>query len=126
MPNKNSPPNVSALVRVIHPVVHVVTIPVVHVATILHQRFPLVGSKKAKKCSIGGVLVLLASYGATHPVGFVPHFLWDALCYGLHGYGLTPFLKVICLKFDLESIDEVEEDALKGNGKGKPPVEDIT
>jgi hypothetical protein len=93
----------------IHPVVHVLVLPVVLVT----NRFSaLRRNKKATKMSIGTIIMLTGTTMATHPVGWMPHFLWDAIAYSLHGYGLIPFLKVVCLmspKLDLEHIDEEDE-----------------
>jgi len=61
--------------------------------------------QKTVKVAAGVTIMLTGAAMATHPVTFLPHFLWDALAYGLHGYGALPVLKILCSHFDLEHIE---------------------
>lgn len=42
---------------------------------------------------LGTTLMLLGSNLATHPIDAIPHFLWDAFAYGIHGVGFIPLSK---------------------------------
>lgn len=66
-------------------------------------------SKKTAKVSVGVVIMLVGSTMATHPVSFIPHILWDALAYGLHGYGALPVIKIACHHLNLEDLEEKEQ-----------------
>lgn len=50
---------------------------------------------------------------AVNPVSFVPHFIWEAVAYGLHGYGALPIIKILCAKYDLEHLSEENKAATK-------------
>lgn len=63
-------------------------------------------AKRTRKICIGIVLMIGGAVMATNPIGMVPHFIWDAVAYGIHGYGALPVLKFIGKKFNLEDIDE--------------------
>lgn len=83
--------------------------PVCHLSHALHVYFPRVFNRKhinkrTVKCSLGGVVVLTGAYAAQHPVEFMPHFVWDAFSYALHGWGLVPILKVSAAIIDLEDV----------------------
>jgi hypothetical protein len=71
---------------------------------VAHKAQGVIRSKRFTKCSLGAVIGLAGAFMATHPVEYVPHFLWDGLAYGLHGYGALPFIKLGCKFLDLEDI----------------------
>ena len=64
----------------------------------------IVHSKRLLKVTIGFSIMLTGSTMATHPVEMIPHILWDAIAYGLHGYGSLPAIKLLCQYFNLEDI----------------------
>lgn len=66
----------------------------------------IVRSKRASKVCIGVCITLVGSTMATHPIAMIPHFIWDAIAYTLHGYGAIPVIKIFCEKFNLESLDD--------------------
>lgn len=66
----------------------------------------IIKSKKTAKVSVGVVIMLIGSTMATHPVVFIPHVIWDAMAYGLHGYGALPLIKIACKHLNLEEIEE--------------------
>lgn len=100
--------NLSHIGRFARKALHVATFPI-HAAV---ERFhhPHVAkvfkSKKAAKVSVGVTIMLVGSTMATHPVAWMPHVLWDALAYGLHGYGALPVIKILTHHLDLENIEE--------------------
>lgn len=62
-------------------------------------RLPLVGRladrktrRHAAAMATGAGLCALGSFMATNPVAFVPHVIWDAVSYSIHGAGLMPLL----------------------------------
>jgi hypothetical protein len=71
----------------------------------------IIKSKKTAKITVGVVIMLVGSTMATHPVVFIPHVIWDALAYGLHGYGALPLIKIACKHLNLEEIEEKIEKA---------------
>lgn len=95
------------IIRAVHLAVTPVSLLVDSCHTLPKAR--ILKSKKHAHCAVGIVLMLSGSALATHPVTFVPHFLWDAVCYLLHGYGSLPVVRVLCGKFNLETI--VDEEA---------------
>jgi len=72
----------------------------------------IIKSKKTAKITVGIVLMLVGSTMATHPVVFIPHVIWDAMSYGLHGYGALPLIKVACKHLNLEELEERAEKEL--------------
>lgn len=90
-------------------VVHVAVIPVTLVVDYAHKgavhTSELAHSKKVHKVVIGVVIMLVGSTMATTPVAFIPHVVWDAIAYGLHGYGALPIIKILCKKLDLEHLE---------------------
>lgn len=88
----------------IHRVAAAATAPIQFVvAKIPHPR-----KQKTVKVCVGVTIMLVGSTMATHPVLLVPHIVWDALAYGLHGYGALPIIKILCARFDLEHLEEKE------------------
>lgn len=77
------------------------------------RHIPCPRKKKTVKIVSGVVIMLSGAAMATHPLAIVPHFLWDAIAYGLHGYGALPILKILCAKFDLEHIEDEEKGTAK-------------
>lgn len=60
--------------------------------------------KRVVKLGLGASIGLFGAFMATNPWHVVPHFLWDGIAYGLHGYGALPFIKLGCKFLDLEDI----------------------
>jgi hypothetical protein len=90
----------------IHRVAHIATIPL-HLAV---KHIPHPRKKKTVKVCVGVVIMLVGSTMAKYPIIFIPHILWDAIAYGLHGYGALPIIKILCAKFDLENLEEEERE----------------
>jgi len=65
--------------------------------------------KRVVKLGLGSVIALSGAFMAAHPWGAVPHFVWDGLAYGLHGYGALPFVKLGCKFLDLEDLEDRKE-----------------
>ena len=82
--------------------------PVQYVVDTLHRGKVVnsLRSKKVAKVSIGIVIMLTGSTMAVYPVAFIPHIVWDAIAYGLHGYGALPLIKIACHHLNLEEIEE--------------------
>lgn len=87
----------------IHGAVHVIHLPFHHAVRVLPA--PL-KSKRATKVVIGICISCTGSAIALHPIEIVPHIIWDAIAYTLHGYGAIPVVKILCEKFNLESLDD--------------------
>lgn len=87
--------------------IFILTYPIHLITEVIHgKRFQhLIHSKRVVKLTIGGFIMLTGSTMATHPVEFIPHIVWDALAYGLHGYGALPMIKIFCTRLDLETLD---------------------
>jgi hypothetical protein len=96
------------MIRHIHKTVAVLAYPVTAVVEAVHgdKLKHAVKSKRTTKVFIGVGITLVGSTMATNPVSFVPHVIWDALAYTLHGYGALPVIKILCERLNLESIDE--------------------
>jgi hypothetical protein len=45
--------------------------------------------------TIGGLLVMGGAFMATHPADWMPHFLWDATAYFIHGMGAVPIFNTL-------------------------------
>ncbi len=101
--------------RVIHRIVHIALTPVSAAVDSCHplRKAKIFKKKRHAKLAVGTVFILGGSFAAAHPIGFVPHFLWDAGCWLLHGYGALPVVKVLCEKYDLEHIEEACEASIK-------------
>jgi len=88
---------------------HIAVLPVSWVVDKLHPKKFHPKKKKHAHVAVGSVLIITGSFMATHPVTWLPHFVWDALAYGIHGYGLLPILKVVREKgYDIERVDDDE------------------
>jgi hypothetical protein len=96
------------LIQKTNQVVHIICWPVTYLVEKLHVK-KVVKSKRATKIIIGIGITLTGSTMASHPVMWVPHFLWDAFAYTLHGYGALPMIKLACERLNLESIEETTE-----------------
>ena len=79
----------------------------------LVRNIPHPKKKKTIKVCIGTGIMLVGSTMATHPLSIVPHIIWEAIAWGLHGYGALPIIKVLCSHLDLENIEENELEKLK-------------
>jgi hypothetical protein len=90
------------LVSNIHRATHVAIAPVRYAV----RHIPCPRRKRHVKILIGVGIMLVGSTMATNPVTFIPHVVWDAMAYGLHGYGALPIIKILCVKLDLEHLDE--------------------
>lgn len=88
--------------------VHIAHYPIHIVVETLHveEVAVLIKKKKSAKVAVGVVLMLTGSMMATHPVVWLPHFIWDTFAYGLHGYGALPIIKIACKHLNLEDIEE--------------------
>jgi hypothetical protein len=93
----------------VHKFAHVATLPVQY----LVKRIPCPHKKKTVKVCIGTGIMLVGSTMATHPIAIIPHIIWDAIAWGLHGYGALPIIKVACSHLDLENLGENELEQLK-------------
>lgn len=94
-----------------HRVVHIAIVPVTFVVEKLHVR-RIIKSKRGAKVVIGIGFCLTGSTMALYPITAVPHVIWDAVAYILHGYGSLPMIKLACEKLNLESIDENSDDEI--------------
>jgi hypothetical protein len=93
----------------VHRFAHVASTPVAYIVrNIPHSR-----KKKTVKVCIGTGIMLVGSTMATHPLTIIPHIVWDAIAWGLHGYGALPIIKVLCSHLDLENLDDSEVEKLK-------------
>lgn len=99
----------------LYKVLVVVTAPVHYVVETGHNvsKAKIFKSKRHAKVGVGVVLMLSGSALATHPVTFLPHFIWDALCYLLHGYGSLPVVRILCERVNLETLEEVKKEERK-------------
>jgi hypothetical protein len=90
---------------------HIIVFPVHIVVERFHcpQAAVFLKSKKTAKVAVGVCIMLVGSTMAANPVAFLPHAVWDALAYGLHGYGALPVIKILCKKLDLENLEEESE-----------------
>ncbi len=61
--------------------------------------------KTVGKLTIGAGIAYTGAFLARVPVDFCPHILWDTVCYGLHGYGALPFIKLLTRLIDLENLE---------------------
>jgi hypothetical protein len=86
-------------------VVHVAVYPVTYVVDVLHVK-QIIKSKKTVKVSIGLFLMGVGATMAINPWSAIPHVIWDALAYGIHGYGALPIFKIVSKKLDLEHLDD--------------------
>lgn len=98
------------VIKHIHDATHVAIRPITIVVDRFHNAHigKIVHSKKASKVTIGIVIMLVGSGMAAHQVAFIPHVIWDAIAYGLHGYGALPIVKIGCKFFNLEDLDDDE------------------
>lgn len=80
-----------------------VIVRVVHPKTVWHFRRVYLGMGMV----IGGA-TMATSYHVVAPV-FMPHFLWDAIAYGVHGVGLAAIAHKIDKFWDFVSHDEKTE-----------------
>lgn len=60
-----------------------------------HQTSKLIGkiykhNPKRGRVIVGAIFVLLGAAMAHHRPEVAPEVLWDAMAWGLHGFGLTP------------------------------------
>lgn len=62
--------------------------PVAIVAEVITKRVG--GCPHVKRYTVAATVVLTGSFMATHPLHFLPHFLWDGLAYTIHGLGAAP------------------------------------
>lgn len=98
------------VIRTAHGTLHVVVWPITAIVDGAHKgavhTHHLLHKKRVQKCLIGMVLMLGGSALGNVHLELIPEFLWHALTWGLHGYGATPFVKILCEKIDLEHLDE--------------------
>jgi len=97
-------------VRTIHGTMHVLVIPITLVVDTAHKgaahTHHLVHKKRVQKCAVGLVLMLSGSALGSIHLELIPEFIWHAITWGLHGYGATPFVKILCEKMDLEHLED--------------------
>lgn len=51
--------------------------------------------RHAARISVGTFFALFGAFLATHPAEWMPHFLWDAVAYGIHAVGMAPVLSYV-------------------------------
>lgn len=72
---------------------HALSSPVIFVAVAVHRKLgvhPVVSKYTvALSCVFGG------AYLASNPIHAIPHFVSDAVCYSIHGIGLTPIAEAV-------------------------------
>ena len=101
--------NFTVIVVYAHKFAHVATLPLQFAV----RHIPNPRKKKTVKLMVGVVIMLSGAAMAKYPWHLVNHIVWDALAYGLHGYGALPWVKVMCHKFDLENLEQSEVSQLR-------------
>ena len=71
--------------------------PVLGAALVLHRTCGI--HPVASKYTIAFTLIFSGAYAACNPMHGVPHFIWDALSYTVHGIGAAPVAEAIIRKF---------------------------
>lgn len=67
--------------------------PILGLALVLHRRCGV--HPIASKYTIAFTLVFSGAYAACNPMHGIPHFIWDALAYTVHGIGAAPIAEAI-------------------------------
>jgi hypothetical protein len=76
---------------------------------ITYPRARIFKKKRHAKVAVGFVIMICGSALGTFHVEFLPAFLWHGVSSLIHAYGALPILKVLCEKWDLETIREVDK-----------------
>lgn len=71
----------------------IISKPVHVVSDALHRIKP--HNKKHSKCLLGLVLMILAANIASMHQSYIPHFIWDAGAWLIHGLGAAPIINLI-------------------------------
>jgi hypothetical protein len=94
------------IMKVVRVVVHVASVPAHRAYDYVHNHIPQSVKERWTvhhgRAACGSVMMLVGSIMATNTPAWLPHFLWDAVAYGLHGFGSAPVFKLVCIKLHID------------------------
>jgi hypothetical protein len=92
-------------------ILHIAVLPVTFAVEKGHNlsKARIFKKKRHAKVAVGFVIMICGSALGTFHVEFLPAFLWHGVSSLIHAYGALPILKVLCEKWDLETIREVDK-----------------